>query len=71
MMPKLMVAQMYVFSKSAHSSGIAFWYMFVYFVQVNDKPLICASANGNTKLVEHLLNYGANIDIKDGVTQYI
>ena len=45
--------------------------MFVYFVQVNDKPLISASANGNTKLVEYLLNYGANIDIKDGVTQYI
>ena len=49
----------------------AFWYKFVYFVQVNDKPLISASANGNTKLVEYLLNYGANIDIKHGVTQYI
>ena len=38
------------------------------FVQINEKPLICASASGNIKLVELLLTYGANINQGDGVT---
>lgn len=37
------------------------------FVQIDDKPLICASAGGNIKLVKHLLTYGADIDQKHGV----
>jgi len=36
------------------------------FVQIDDKPLICASAGGNIKLVKHLLTYGADIDQKHG-----
>ena len=39
----------------------------VCFVQVKDKPLICASARGNTKIVKYLLTYGADINQKDGV----
>jgi len=33
---------------------------------IDDKPLICASAGGNIGLVEHLLTYGADIDQKHG-----
>ena len=38
------------------------------FVQISEKPLICASARGNIKLVELLLTYGADINQKDRVT---
>ena len=37
------------------------------FVQIDDKPLICASAGGNIKLVKHLLTYAADINQKHGV----
>jgi len=36
------------------------------FVQIDDKPIICASAGGNFKLVKDLLTYGADIDQKHG-----
>ena len=41
------------------------WFVFV--LQSRDKPLISASARGNTKIVEHLLTYGADVNLKDGV----
>lgn len=40
---------------------------FVCFGQVKDKPLICASARGNAKMVDYLLTYCADINQKDGV----
>ena len=36
-------------------------------IQIKEKPLICASARGNTKIVEYLLTFGADINQKDGV----
>ena len=54
-------------SANVHTIVISQQFDACLFVQVDDKPLICASANGNTKLVEYLLTFGANIDQKDRV----
>ena len=57
---------MYVFCEGAMLCSSSC--MFVCFVQISEKPLICASARGNIKLVELLLTYGADINERDRVT---